>query len=134
MVGTEGLKDKITSMLAITDPGPGYVHFPLSVGDEYFRQLRSEKPVTHWHRGQPSVRWQKIKKNARTEALDTFGYALAALHIVHPNFERIRSRILPRAVESEPTPSPEPQKRRNGSTWNPYDGGDFDPYKSSGGW
>ncbi len=131
MVGTEGIKDKIVSMLAITDPGPGYVHFPLKVSNEYFKQLRSEKPVTQWYRGQPSRRWQKIKSGARTEALDTFVYGLAALHIVHPNFERIRSRILPLPDESETLPAAQsPAPQRESKNWNPFDRGGFDPYSS----
>lgn len=82
-IGSDTIKSKIDSLLKITEPGPGYVHFPLSLPKEYFQQLCVEKKTKEWI---PKARkymdvWKNPNK-ARNEADDTFRYAFAALHIL----------------------------------------------------
>ncbi len=74
LIGTDGAKDLIYGRLKITEPGPGYMHFPLQYDHEYFRQLTSEKVV--YEKG---VRKWILKPGARNEALDLNVYAVAAL-------------------------------------------------------
>ena len=74
MIGTDGAKDLIYGRLKITEPGPGYTHFPLQYDQEYFRQLTSEKVV--YEKG--NRKWI-LKPGARNEALDLNVYGVAAL-------------------------------------------------------
>lgn len=82
-IGSNAAKSKIDSLLKVAEPGPGYVHFPLSLPEEYFQQLCVEKKKKEWN---PKERkymeiWHNPNK-ARNEADDTFRYAIAALHIL----------------------------------------------------
>lgn len=81
-VGVDSAKDTIFSRLRITEPGPGYVHLPSWVDDEYLEQLTAEKIVTRYHRGRPRREYQKTR--TRNEALDLEVYCLAALAVLGP--------------------------------------------------
>ncbi|MGJ4961583.1 phage terminase large subunit family protein [Bradyrhizobium sp. HKCCYLRH3061] len=78
-VGVDTAKDVIYSRLRFTEPGPGYMHFPVGgmFGDEYFRQLTSEEVQTRYSEGRPYRVWM-LPGGRRNEALDTAVYALAA--------------------------------------------------------
>ena len=58
---------------------PGTCHFP-EYGEEYFKQLTSEKRVIKLHKGFPRASWEKdpVRNN---EALDCRVYARAAASI-----------------------------------------------------
>lgn len=64
----------------VVTPGPAFIHFPLSFGEDYFRQFTAEHAQeTRNKRGFP-VRVYELKKGRqRNEALDTSVYAYAAL-------------------------------------------------------
>ena len=55
------------------------------------KTIASEKRVVKFTRGQKKFVW--VKKTARNEALDTMVYAIAALHIIQPNYEKIKINI-----------------------------------------
>ena len=81
LVGTDTCKSTIYSRLVIPDFGPGYMHFPASVGTEYFEGLTAEKKITKKVRGEPREEWVKIR--ARNEPLDCEIYAYAALELLN---------------------------------------------------
>ena len=87
-IGTDTAKTHIHRCLNVVNAGASYVHFPLSLPEPYFKQLCAEKLVTEWNKGKRREVW-KNTSHARNEALDTFVYAFAALHIMqywlHPN-------------------------------------------------
>ena len=57
------------------------IHFPRGLGDDFYRQLTSEKIVTRYVKGYPVKEWI-LPSGARNEALDCFVYAYAAaLHV-----------------------------------------------------
>lgn len=99
-IGTETAKDSLVAHLAITERGPGFCHFPdrvdsegaLIFGEEHFKQLRSERARTKYTRGVGVRVWEKIKQNARNEALDTRVYARTALAILRPDFKALQKR------------------------------------------
>jgi phage terminase large subunit GpA-like protein len=116
ILGVDEIKGKILASLKITDPGPGYCHFPLSADmdeahergytDEYFRGLVSERRVIKFKKGFRKYEWEKIT-GVRNEPLDCRVYARAALGILNPNFDalaRLRGRTTrkPAAQNSEP--------------------------------
>jgi len=75
-IGTDTAKATIYGRLQISEPGPGYMHFPIGLPDEYFRQLTAERRVDKFVRGYPVPEWVKIYE--RNEALDLEVYCYAA--------------------------------------------------------
>lgn len=110
-VGSDTGKEAIYSRLALTEPGPGYCHFPLGRGydDEFFKGLISEKRVVKVRGGRRTTEWKQIR--ARNEPLDVRVYATAAMEILVPDFAAL-------AVAEEqsrgaaPVASAKPQRRR----------------------
>lgn len=101
-VGVDTAKELLFSRLRITEPGPGYCHFPLSRSDEYFRQLTAEKQVTRYHKG--FARREFVKTRPRNEALDVRVYAMAALAILNLNLTALHNRSF---MTHENPPEPE---------------------------
>jgi phage terminase large subunit GpA-like protein len=81
LIGTDTAKDRIFARMKIPGPGPGFMHLPDFVEDEYLAQLTSEKAVRRYRRGKGTTR-EYIKTRARNEALDLEVYALAALYVL----------------------------------------------------
>ena len=80
-------KDIVLSRLRIPAPGPGFVHLPEWVDEEYLAQLTAEKAIRKYVKGRGAVReWVKLRE--RNEALDLEVYALAALYICGPALVR----------------------------------------------
>ena len=80
MIGVDAVKDALFARLRLNETGAGFVHFGVDRDTEYFRQLISERVVTRFERGRPIRSWQLKRDGERNEALDTFVYAMAALH------------------------------------------------------
>src|SRR5439155_7961147 len=102
-------KDVVMSRLLIRSPGPGFVHLPDWVDEEYVAQLTAEKAVRKYVKGRGAVReWVKLRE--RNETLDLEVYALAALYIMGPTLVQglgDRAAKFARAVEIvEDTPAP----------------------------
>lgn len=76
-VGVDTAKARIYGRLKITLPGPGCMHWPLGLPDEYFKALTAERLVTRYHKGYARMSWEK-DAGARNEALDLEVYAYAA--------------------------------------------------------
>jgi len=87
-VGSDTAKEFIYSRLKAENK---VIHFPATVDEEYFKQLTSEKRVIKYVKGAKKFEW--VKKTTRNEALDTFVYAVAALYILQPNYERLEQLI-----------------------------------------
>jgi len=81
LIGTDTAKDRIFARMKIPGAGPGYMHLPDFIEDEYLAQLTSEKAVRRYRRGKGTIR-EYIKTRARNEALDLEVYALAALYVL----------------------------------------------------
>lgn len=101
-VGVDTAKELLFSRLRITEPGPGYCHFPMSRTDEYFRQLTAEKQVTRYHKG--FARREFVKTRPRNEALDVRVYAMGALAILNLNLTALHNRTF---MQRENPPEPE---------------------------
>ena len=80
-------KEVVLSRLLVDSPGPGYVHIPDWVDDEYLDQLTSEKGIRKYVKGRGLSRvWLEVHN--RHEALDLEVYALAGLYIMGTAFIR----------------------------------------------
>ncbi|MDT0510483.1 MULTISPECIES: phage terminase large subunit family protein [unclassified Halomonas] len=120
-VGTDEGKLTVMRRLAVTEPGPGYCHFPAEREAEFFHQLTAEKLVTKYVKGVPKREWHQTRP--RNEALDCRLYAYAALKIASPNMKRHAARLaeyekpegddeevapLKRKPDADPAPEPPP--------------------------
>lgn len=108
-VGTDSAKNLLFSNLRISEPGPGYCHFPESYTEEYFSQLTAEKRVTKYRKG--FAYQEYIKTRARNESLDIRVYNLAAITLLNPNFDAIRASLLPTEHTPEITEAEKPTTR-----------------------
>tara|TARA_R110001592_G_scaffold29095_1_gene105887 strand:+ start:1738 stop:3423 length:1686 start_codon:yes stop_codon:yes gene_type:complete len=91
--GVDTAKESVFSWLQIEEEGPGYIHFPSTVDNEYFDQLTSEKRQIKYVKGRKTIAWVPIRD--RNEALDCYVYSLVALHILQPNLELIANKNNP---------------------------------------
>ena len=113
-------KGTVYSRLRIGSPGPGYVHFPDWIDEEYIAQLTAERALLKWKKGRGNVR-EWVKRRARNEALDLEVYALAALYILGSDVVRTlpeRAAALSRRSgekeEEEEESGPKRRPRRGG--------------------
>lgn len=98
-LGSDTAKELVYSRLKITDPGPGYCHFPSNRDAEYFLQLTAEQLVTRYVRGHAKRQW--VKKRRRNEALDVRCYAMAALYISGLNVNILADKIADQRTEGD---------------------------------
>lgn len=113
-IGVDGAKTLIYSRLKLTEPGPGYIHFPqeASFDDEYFAQLAAEKLVTRFKGYRPFSEW--VKTRARNEALDCLILALAALRLANVDLKIISDRKAQQAAGQPQQPQQRQIARRIG--------------------
>jgi phage terminase large subunit GpA-like protein len=78
MIGVNSAKDTIRARLFITEPGPGFCHFPHDRDAGWFDQLTSERSEIKTRQGRPHRVWT-LPKGRANEALDCRVYAYAAL-------------------------------------------------------
>lgn len=115
-VGTDTAKSLIYARLKIEEFGPGFMHFPKTYDEEYFKQLTAEKIVTKYNKGFASRVW--VKTRPRNEALDCRVLAMAALDILNANLDQLTEQLARRAealkdappAPETPTPDNEPPK------------------------
>lgn len=83
-LGTIALKDTIFARMKLTEPGPGYLHFPRRDGydQEYFEGLTSEvKKPKYKPRSHVQIGYAYEKTRDRNEPLDLEVYNLATLQL-----------------------------------------------------
>ena len=86
-VGVDTIKTTLFGRLKHNEPGSGYIHFHNEAGQEYFKQLTSERQVVRYVKGFAVREWKK-KAGDRNEALDCFVYSYAALNYLYMRFNR----------------------------------------------
>lgn len=92
-VGVDTAKELLFSRLKVTEPGPGYCHFPHARDVAFFSQLTAERLVTRYFKGVAVRRWELKDPKARNEALDCRVYATAALAILDVNLDKAARRF-----------------------------------------
>jgi phage terminase large subunit GpA-like protein len=104
MVGVNSAKDWWYSRLRQDRPGPGYVHIPADVADDWCDQMTVESRVqARTARGVRMV-WS-CPPGKRNEAWDCAVYALFAAHAIglermtQPMWDRLAERIAPRQAD-----------------------------------
>jgi phage terminase large subunit GpA-like protein len=88
-------KDSLATRLAITVPGPGFIHFPLDeqagFDEEFFLQLLSERKEKRKRLGVITTRW--IQTRERNEALDLLTMTLCILEMFRGSLDTMQPVI-----------------------------------------
>lgn len=102
------IKSKFYSYLQISDPGPGYCHFPNKpiYDKKLFKMYVSEYLDKVWSQGKYKLRWI-LPQGRRNEALDCRCLSIAALTIIVPDFDNLPINQ-PIVLQQKPMP----QRRR----------------------
>ena len=114
-IGSDTAKSTIYSRLKITEPGPGYYHFPIGIEDAYYIQLSSEKLITRYSKGFPKMEWTLV--GANNEALDCEVYAYAAairagIHVI--DFDAYKPQG---ARKEEQSTKPKKENKNKNARW-----------------
>lgn len=86
-VGTFTAKDLVMGRIKITEPGPGYCHFPNRYVPEFFRGMTAEEVRVKYSKGFQVREFVKIY--ARNEPLDCRVYATAAFMSLNVRIEEL---------------------------------------------
>lgn len=114
-INVDDAKADVMASLAMPAPGPGYMHFPFSVDEEFFAQLVSEHRVTRYNKDGVATHMAWEQHRERNEALDCSVMCLAALRILNPNLRSMLDVLASTPVKpagapsARPEPEPEPQ-------------------------
>lgn len=109
ILGVNAAKDTIRQRLHISEPGPGYMHFPVDRDLAYYSQLTSEKSIKKSVGGVHFRVWE-LPGGKANEALDTRVYAYGALcglnHLGLQLNKRVASTARPPAAVVNAAPAP----------------------------
>lgn len=120
MIGVDSGKTQIMTNLMATEPGPRYCHFPsrpeAGYDIKFFEGLMSEHQVRADTKRTTRFVWEKLPGHERNEPLDCRNYALAALAILNPSWERLE-----RQQSDAGKARTRPKKRRKHKREDPFD-------------
>ena len=95
-VNVDDAKTIIFNRLRITEPGPGFCHFPSHYSDQHYKQLTNEEKIEKRKRGVLiGYEWRQKGPN---EQLDCRAYSLGALEYLNPSMARMKLRLEKRAA------------------------------------
>jgi phage terminase large subunit GpA-like protein len=116
LVGTDIAKGTIYNRLKLTEPGPGYVHFPIGFENEFYKQATAEKIVKTYNKnGFPILSW--VKTRERNDVLDCLGYGYASAvkaGLQHRDWDQ-RESTLVKSTEEQPQKTHRSQKPKSRS-------------------
>lgn len=116
-INVDDAKAEVLAAVSLSAPGPGYLHFPESVDEEFFAQLCAEHRETRYNRSGIATHSVWVQDRERNEALDTAVLARAAGRLLNPNIramaEQLAAAPAPVAggTKPGPAPAPEPQSK-----------------------
>ncbi len=79
-VSTLTWKNRLYQMMSNPYPGPGYIHMPDYLSDEFWDQITSEELKTTYKNGQKKLVWKLKKRRMANHYLDAFVLAAVAAH------------------------------------------------------
>lgn len=115
-VGGDTIKTTLFGRLKHNEPGAGYIHFHNEAGEEYFKQLTSERQVVRYVKGFAVREWKK-KAGDRNEALDCLVYSYAALNFLYMRFNR--NTIFEQFAKAKPKVESQEKEKTVQSDHNP---------------
>ena len=120
-VGGDTLKRTIYARMKRDSPGPGAIHLPNDVTEEYLRGLTCERLVPRMVKGFQVLGWEN-PSGARNEPLDLTVYSLAILELVKRRYSRasLWSQLEAAAEERrKPGATDKPKRRRRSEPSGP---------------
>jgi len=119
-VGGDTLKRTIYARLKKDAPGPGAIHLPNDVTEEYLQGLTCERLVPKMVKGFQVLHWEN-PSGARNEPLDLTVYSLAILELVKRRYSRasIWSQLEAAAEERRKGGESKPKRRRRSEPSGP---------------
>ena len=90
-MNVDDAKTIIFNRLRISQPGPGFCHFPAHYDDMHFTKLTNEEKLEKRKRG-VLVGYEWIKKGPN-EQLDCRAYAMGAEQYLNPNYAKTKMRL-----------------------------------------
>jgi phage terminase large subunit GpA-like protein len=99
MIGTDAAKRLVMSRLRLEKPGPGFMHFPMSVDEEYFAQLTAESLIKIREKNTIKAIWKKNR--TRNEALDCEVLNIATLAALNANLDQLAARMETQTAEKK---------------------------------
>lgn len=119
-IGVDAGKAQIMSSLKVSEPGPKYCHFPLrpecGYDEAFFSGLLSERLVLSTSRTASRWQWEKLPGHERNEALDCRNYALAALSIINPDWDKLEAAVNGKPAAQQPAQQKKKKTRRRKSS------------------
>lgn len=101
-VGVHVAKDLLAGRFRLAQPGPGYIHLPKAMPDDYWGQLTAEQRVWKRTAHGGAWRWVKVNNSARNEGWDLWVYCLWAAHAIDlhkyraAQWDRLEQMVAPR--------------------------------------
>lgn len=105
-INVDDAKADVMSALALVAPGPGYIHLPESVDEEYFAQLCAEHRETRYNKAGIATHTVWVQDRDRNEALDCAVLCLAAFRLLNPNIRQMAETLAKTAPPVDPTAAP----------------------------
>jgi phage terminase large subunit GpA-like protein len=107
LIGLDDAKSAMQRRILLTEPGPGYCHFPKTgeYDEAYFKGLTIEKRITKYKFGKPYNEWH-TPDGGRNEPWDCRIYAFAARRSSPVNVERRLAELKAHADQRAATPTP----------------------------
>lgn len=112
MVGTDTAKDWIYNRYSF-ESGPGALHFPRDLPDEFFQQCVAERKIARYVKGYKRIEWVKGKAD-RNEALDLMVYNLAMANYLglhrygEQDWDKLRQALAQASLFEETPPAKQP--------------------------
>ncbi|PLV20000.1 phage terminase large subunit family protein [Pseudomonas guariconensis] len=112
MVGTDTAKDWIYNRYSF-ESGPGALHFPKDLPDEFFQQCVAERKIARYVKGYKRIEWVKGKAD-RNEALDLMVYNLAMANYLglhrygEQDWDKLRQALAQASLFDQPPPTKPP--------------------------
>lgn len=123
IIGVNAAKDTLRARLALTEPGPGYMHFPAKRDLGWYQQLTVERLILKVTGGRRYTIWDCPKGKAN-EATDCRVYAIAALQgLIHFGLrlnelvDEVATMFIPVPTPVEAPTQPEGWGDQSGSSW-----------------
>lgn len=116
-IGTQGIKDTLHSRLQLKEPGPGFMHWPISddFDEEYFKQLTAEKKTVQLKGENKGQLMWTLADGARNEPWDCNVGIIAAIEAANFTEKTLRqiARDNERIKAQRGLPPPPPSKVTN---------------------
>jgi len=114
-VNVDDAKRDVMAGIVLAAPGPGYIHFPTKIDEEFFAQLCAEHPEVRYNKSKVATHTIWVQDRERNEALDCAVLCLAAYRILPaPNIRHMLELLAKTPVPGAGDPPPQRPRPKAG--------------------